>query len=308
MAKIIKEYGYQWDSYCVDSVNNYAEKIKLDLERQIFLRPIIQDFLNTEAPGERVLDVGCGPGHWCCEAAKRGAKSVDGFDLQEGLVELAQQATAQYSSVNICVGDVMNMPYDDNTFDVAVSILVTCNLPIDALSKHFEELSRVLVPDGRALVHSLSNAAFQTLYLFGEDDEVCVRRSIEQVLQKHKKFSSLAEINDACKVFGRLVRACFAKDEDESLFLVNNTTQLTNGQAVWFRTEHMETFPNYFYSDKYLTDQIMTAGLHINKTQNPYTEEKRIAYNLADPRKQLSNSIVEHPPSLMYCLYNYKKI
>ena len=40
-----------------------------------------------------------------------GAKSVDGFDIQEGMVELAQQATAQYSSVNICVGDVMNMPY-----------------------------------------------------------------------------------------------------------------------------------------------------------------------------------------------------
>ena len=64
------------------------------------------------------------------------------------MVELAKQATAQYSSVNICVGDVMDMPYNDNTFDVAISILVTCDLPIVALAKYFEELNRVLVPGG----------------------------------------------------------------------------------------------------------------------------------------------------------------
>ena len=88
-----------------------------------------------------MLGIGCGSGDWACLAVECGAKSVDRFDIQEGMVELAQQATAQYSSVKICVGDVMDMPYDDNTFDVAISILVTCNLPIEALTKHFEELS-----------------------------------------------------------------------------------------------------------------------------------------------------------------------
>ena len=42
-------------------------------------------------------------------------------------MKLAKQAiaTAQYgSSVNICVGDVMKMPYDDNTFDIAMSLYV----------------------------------------------------------------------------------------------------------------------------------------------------------------------------------------
>ena len=61
------------------------------------------------------------------------------------MVELAKQATAQYSSVNICVGDVMDMPYNDNTFDVAISVFVTCNLPNEVVIKHFEELSRVLL-------------------------------------------------------------------------------------------------------------------------------------------------------------------
>ena len=302
MAKILKKQYSHWDSYCSDEAETYAEKIAVDLERQTFLRPVIQEFLKIEAPGKKVLDVGCGPGHWCCEAAKYSAKSVVGFDIHEEMVELAQQATAQYSSVKICVGDVMDMPYDDNTFDVAISILVTCNLPIEALTKHFEELSRVLVPGGKALVHNLSNAAFQTMYLFSEDDEASLKKSIEQVLQNCKTASTLAELTNTFGKFGRVVRVCFTKDENEQLFLVDNTTQLTNGQAMWFKTERM-TFPNYFYSDKYLTNQIAAGGFYIDKIENPYTEEKRVMYNLANPRQQLSKTIVDYPPSLLYYLH-----
>ena len=63
------------------------------------------------------------------------------------------------------------------------------------------------------------------------------------------------------------------------------------------------TFPNYFYSNEYLTNQIVTAGLSINKVENPYTEEKRVAYNLANPKKQLSKTVIELPPSLIYHLH-----
>ena len=49
--------------------------------------------------------------------------------------------------------------------------------------------------------------------------------------------------------------ACFAKDEGELFFLVNSTGQfqLTNGKSIWFKTEQM-AFPNYYYSDKHLTN------------------------------------------------------
>ena len=100
---------------------------------------------------------------WACLAAECGAKSVDGFDIQEGMVELAKQATAQYSSVNICVGDVMDMPYNDNTFDVAISIFVTCNLPNEVVIKHFMELNRVL-PLSRYYNYSLNYADMMFAY------------------------------------------------------------------------------------------------------------------------------------------------
>ena len=57
-----------------------------------------------------MLDIGCGTGYWCYKVALSGAKSVDGFDIQEDMVQLAKQATSQFNSFNIRVGDVMDMP------------------------------------------------------------------------------------------------------------------------------------------------------------------------------------------------------
>ena len=59
----------------------------------------------------------------------------------------------------------------------------------------------MLVPGGKALLHNLSYPGFQTLYLFSEDNEASVRKSIDQVLQNNRKLSSLADINDAFEGF-----------------------------------------------------------------------------------------------------------
>ena len=112
-------------------------------------------YLKSEMPGKKVLEIGCGTGNWCCIAALSGAKSVNGFDIQEEMVELAKQATSQFGNVNICVGDVMDMPYEDNTFDVALIFYLTCGLHFKACIKHFKEIFRVLAPSGKALVKPL---------------------------------------------------------------------------------------------------------------------------------------------------------
>ena len=100
-----------------------------------------------------VLDIGCGAGNWCYAAAQYGAKTVDGFDIQEEMVELAKQATSHLDMVHIQVGDAADMPYDDASFDVAISFFVTCNLPPKAFAKHFQELYRVLTTYQFLLFH-----------------------------------------------------------------------------------------------------------------------------------------------------------
>ena len=219
------------------------------------------------------------------------------------MVELAQQATAKYSSVNICVGDVTDMPYDDNAFDVAISIFVTCNLCIEALTKHFEELNRVLVPGGKALVLNLSNPGYQTLFLIAGVDEVAVKEKINQVLKGLSKFPTQIQINEAFGNLIEVIRGCFVKDNEGSVFLVENIHKLTIGQAVWCKTQILP-FPNYYYDDKFITDTTEASGLLINYVENFCTEERRIAHNCTNPdsKSTVSKTITENPYALMYHL------
>ena len=106
MEENSKETSCHIFSYGPNEVNSFAEK-KSKL-KDFILGPAIGKILETKAPGKRILDIGCGTGDWSYRAALCGAKSVDGFDKQDKMVELAKQATSQFNTVNIRVGDVMN--------------------------------------------------------------------------------------------------------------------------------------------------------------------------------------------------------
>ena len=126
------------------------------------------------------------------------------------MVELAKQTTAQFSTVNIRLGDVMNMPYNDNTFDIALSLYVTCELPMEVMLKHFEELHRVLVLGGKALVLNLSSPAFRRLYLKDGANALVVQEKIDQILGCMPDCPSQHQINKAFEDLHEFVLVCFA--------------------------------------------------------------------------------------------------
>jgi SAM-dependent methyltransferase len=66
------------------------------------------------APGQRVLDLGCGSGAFLRAAADRGAR-VYGLDASEALIELAR---ARLPEADVRVGDMQFLPYEDDFFDV----------------------------------------------------------------------------------------------------------------------------------------------------------------------------------------------
>ena len=82
------------------------------------------DFLGGElelAPGQRVLDVGCGPGRHSLALARRGLDVV-GVDLSPDFVELARAAAAEEGlQPRFEVGDVRDLAYDSE-FDAAVCL------------------------------------------------------------------------------------------------------------------------------------------------------------------------------------------
>jgi SAM-dependent methyltransferase len=107
------------------------------------------------APGERVIDVGCGPGFLTAEvAAEVGPNGwVCGFDLSESMLELARARCAGQPGaawVDFRAGDATALPFPDASFDAAVATQVyeyVADMPT-ALA----ELHRVLRPGGRAVI------------------------------------------------------------------------------------------------------------------------------------------------------------
>ena len=275
--------------------NNQSSKVL----KRAFLYPAMEELLKSYIPGKKVLDIGCGTGIWCYQAARLGAESVQGFDIQEDIVRLAKQATAELKTVNIAVGDIENMPYRDNEFDVAISLYVTCNLPKEKLTKHFKELHRVLVPGGKAFVLNLTDSAYDTLYVTLETHKTIIKERIDLILAQLPVCPTKAQVTSAFEHVDEILRACFATDEMGHIFHVTNASQLCNGQAVWNKKQSV-VFPDYYYSDHFLKFQIVESGLDIDQVQNIFTEERRITYNATHTKNKIEKTFVTNPCALMY--------
>lgn len=288
--------------YGSGEVKLFAKNRKAEPQNIAFLYAVMDEYLKSEIPGKKVLDIGCGIGSWSYKVAESGAKSVDGFDIQEQMVQHAKQATSQFSMVNIRVGDVMNMPYDDNTFDVALSFYVTCALRLEACISHFKEMHRVLVPGGKAMMVCISKPAFERMFLKNGADRGMVEKEIESKLSSLKSYPLQDEINNEFKDLSDIIQAFFTIDNNNGrLQRITDVSTLTDGQAIWSTCQIM-TFAAYYYDDQFFQEQIKAAGLELNKIENYYTEERRVAYNSTKPEIELDKTIIDTPPFVMYHL------
>jgi SAM-dependent methyltransferase len=92
----------------------------------------------------RILDAGCGSGRNMVELARHGR--VTGVELSEASVELARARDMG----EVVAGSVLDMPFDDGSFDLAVSLDVVEHLDDDLAA--LRELRRIVRPGGALLV------------------------------------------------------------------------------------------------------------------------------------------------------------
>lgn len=107
------------------------------------LSPQLADFAGL-LPGQRVLDVGCGPGALTAVLVERvGAENVAAVDPSEPFVAAA---TARYPGVDVRRAPAEQLPFADDAFDVAVAQLVVHFMsdPVAGLA----EMGRVTRRDG----------------------------------------------------------------------------------------------------------------------------------------------------------------
>jgi arsenite methyltransferase len=105
-------------------------------------------------PGERVLDIGSGPGFLAAEMAASAAPNgtVVGTDTSGSMLAIAAARIDSVSDVELRFeqADACSLPYADADFDVVVSTQVYEY--VQDIAGALSELARVLRPGGRALV------------------------------------------------------------------------------------------------------------------------------------------------------------
>jgi 2-polyprenyl-3-methyl-5-hydroxy-6-metoxy-1,4-benzoquinol methylase len=87
-----------FDRYAQDFSAIYGNKNTLvnSVVNQVFRRSMRLRYEKTIAgcfpiEGKTVLDIGCGPGHYSVELARRGAAKVHGVDFAEGMIDLSKR-------------------------------------------------------------------------------------------------------------------------------------------------------------------------------------------------------------------------
>lgn len=107
------------------------------------LAPAFADVARVSA-GQRVLDVGCGPGALTAELLRRvGADQVSAVDPSESFVEACARRNP---GVRVMQGHAGQIPFEDASFDAALAQLVL-HFVIEPAAA-MEEMRRVLKPGG----------------------------------------------------------------------------------------------------------------------------------------------------------------
>lgn len=147
-----------------DYARYILEKTREDYDR------IAEEFSNTRsgtwedlnylkkfvADGDKVLDLGCGNGR-IIELFKDRKISYTGVDNSKKLIEIARKRYEDYTSENLSrqfvVGDALNLPFGDNTFDKIYSVAVFHHIPSKGFRLEFlKEAKRVLKKNGLLVI------------------------------------------------------------------------------------------------------------------------------------------------------------
>ena len=112
----------------------------------------------------RVLELGCGPGTFWLENAKRipAGWDITLSDLSEGMLEEAKARLQSVShSFNFAEVDAQAIPFEDDLFDMVMANQVFHHIP-DA-NRALAEIRRVLKPGGRVYIATSGEAHLQEL-------------------------------------------------------------------------------------------------------------------------------------------------
>ena len=157
-ARIAKQYGFDyWDGDRKFGYGGY----KYDGRWKKVAEPLIKHY--GLKPGDRILDVGCGKAFLLYDlmTALPGLK-VQGVDISQYGIEHAKEEVKPF----LQVGNAVNLPYADKSFDLVISINTLHNLYIYELEQAIREIERVGKKNKYIVVESYRNLEEKTNLLY----------------------------------------------------------------------------------------------------------------------------------------------
>lgn len=147
-----KMYFYESFANEFDSKMNMYDTLK---RVHVFFNECLKD---ENLTGKKLLDAGCGTGWFSKKAVECGA-DVTSMDLGENLLnEVAKKCVTKR-----VVGSILEMPFDDNTFDYVISSEVIEHTPAPYLA--IREIYRVLKPGGKMVLSTPNQFWKWTLWI-----------------------------------------------------------------------------------------------------------------------------------------------
>jgi arsenite methyltransferase len=119
-----------------------------DVQRR---RALIRDALGAQ-PGERILDIGCGPGFYVAELLEEVGPqgAVVGLDASPQMLAVAANRCARHANAEFREADATSLPVEDGAFDRALCVQVLEY--VQDVPSALAEMHRALRPGGRLVV------------------------------------------------------------------------------------------------------------------------------------------------------------
>jgi ubiquinone/menaquinone biosynthesis C-methylase UbiE len=121
---ILAHWSSQAEKYGISHSASWGDNYAIDLE--------IQTIGGYIKAGDKVLDVGCANGYSGLHHLDKKVESLVGVDFSEPMIREAKKNHAKAGSpknVSFEVGDIRNLQFEDNSFDVVYTTRVLINLP-----------------------------------------------------------------------------------------------------------------------------------------------------------------------------------
>jgi ubiquinone/menaquinone biosynthesis C-methylase UbiE len=165
----------------------------------ILEKQVISNFLES-IPGGRLLEVGCGTGHWTRYfLGYQKFSEIIAIDTSEAMLEVARKKIKD--KVRFELANVEKLPYSNDEFDVTVAITVMEF--VDNIPLAFEEIYRVLRPGGYFIGGFLNQ------------DSVLGKNKDNNQIFRSAHFFTEAELNSFLSLFGKpVLKQCVYYSDD----------------------------------------------------------------------------------------------